>query len=65
MTNQAMTELKEKLDNYKASDRNQYSHIWSDTDGSRCEKCGDKDWMADVLCSVSDNEHEINKGLKS
>ena len=27
-------------------------HQW-DEDGSTCVKCGDKDWMADPLCSES------------
>ncbi len=42
-----------------------YSHSWGDTDGSRCEKCGDKDYMADVLCTVSDEEHTYNESLKA
>lgn len=30
-----------------------YGHLWGDC-GERCIKCGDKDWMADAVCSVRD-----------
>ena len=35
------------------ADEHGHSHRWND-EGERCLKCGDKDWMADRFCSVSD-----------
>ena len=26
-------------------------HSWTNTEGDKCELCGDKDWMADKYCS--------------
>lgn len=57
-------EIKEMISQYVEAGEYQYSHIWSSPDHSCCQKCGDKDWYADSLCNVSDNEYEINKGLK-
>tara|TARA_R110000851_G_C12688702_1_gene524690 strand:+ start:77 stop:277 length:201 start_codon:yes stop_codon:yes gene_type:complete len=59
-----VAEMMQKIKESASKGVSSYSHIWGDTDGSRCSKCGDKDWMADAACSVSDNEHEYNKVLK-
>jgi hypothetical protein len=64
-TKTVIQEIREKISQHINKGQSQYSHSWSNTDSSHCAKCGDKDWCADTLCSVSDSECEINKGLKS
>lgn len=61
MTN-TIEKMKESI-NEAAKSHDTYSHSWGDTDGSRCSKCGDKDWMADAKCSVSDEECALNNEL--
>tara|TARA_R100000951_G_scaffold116246_1_gene127243 strand:- start:2241 stop:2432 length:192 start_codon:yes stop_codon:yes gene_type:complete len=50
--NKLMQDIKEKVSTVGETVAYQLnsSHSWSDTESSRCSKCGDKDWMADEFC---------------
>ena len=43
-------------------------HVWATPDLSRCELCGDKDWMADKFCAgnpdVAEDREAWLEGLK-